>query len=66
MRLAPLVILCLALALSACSGVSTGVRSPCFVPDGGTVTRSAGFAIRSAPETLAERGPVHDCAFQVL
>lgn len=66
MRLEPFLILCLALVLSACSGVSTGVRSPCFVPDGGTVTRSAGFAIRSAPEILAARRPVHDCAFQDL
>lgn len=66
MKPAPVLALCLIVALSACSGVSTGVRSPCFAPGSGNVTRSPGFATSIAPEASAERGPAHDCDFRDL
>ena len=58
------------IGLSACSGVSTGVRSPCFEPGGATVTRGLSFAAtpvgtaaEPATQTLVPGG-ADDCDFR--
>ena len=60
------------IGLSACSGVSTGVRSPCFEPDSATLTRGLSFAAGPASPSVetamptSNPGGADDCDFQDL
>jgi plastocyanin domain-containing protein len=51
------------LALSACTGVSTGVRSPCFGPQTSSSSSSSTSVVETGSET---GGTAYDCDFQPL
>ena len=58
------------IGLSACSGVSTGVRSPCFELGGAAVTRGLSFVAGPASPSVATATPTaipggaDDCDFR--